>query len=405
MTKLLSVQIRPLAQIIMALTKIVITVGPAVEERETLRSLIKTGASIFRFNLKYNTHRWHSALIQKTKEAARITRQPVAILLDLPGADRKISLSTLLAENLKGLSLAAKHNADFLAISFVRNRKDIEFFKKQAKKFSLSAKILTKIETRQALENFEEILDVTAGIMIARGDLGKEIPFEEVPYYQKKIIRRCVERGKPVITATQMLESMVNNSSPTRAEVSDVANAILDYTDAVMLSAETATGKYPIGAVSVMERVCRFWEEKRPPISGFNFDFRNQTAALCYSAYQLWMSPFCQKEKVKAFIVLTEGGLTCQMLARLRPNLPIFALTQDKKLRDRLCLVYGVIPLYFEGGEGNIYRKRTPKDIEKILVEIKKTGRIKKGEKVILIYAEDWGTLGRTNILRIQEIP
>jgi pyruvate kinase len=172
-----------------------------------------------------------------------------------------------------------------------------------------------------------------------------------------------------------------------------------------MLSAETATGKYPIGAVSVMERVCRFWEEKRLPISGFNFDFPNQTAALCYSAYQLWMSPFCQKEKVKAFIVLTEGGLTCQMLARLRPNLPIFALTQNKKLRDRLCLVYGVIPLYFEGGEGNIYRKRTPQDIEKILVEIKKTGRIKKGEKIILIYAEDWGTLGRTNILRIQEIP
>ena len=389
----------------MSLTKIVATLGPAVEKRETLCLLIKTGASIFRFNLKYNTHRWHSALIQKTKEAARIIGKPVAILLDLPGLDQKISFTNFLARNLKDLSLAAKHNADFLAISFVRNRKDIEFFKKQAKKFSLSARILAKIETRQALENFEEILDSANGIMIARGDLGKEIPVEEVPYYQKKIIRRCAERGKPVITATQMLESMVNNSSPTRAEVSDVANAILDYTDALMLSAETAIGKYPVKAVSVMERVSRFWEEKRPPVSGFNFDFPNQTAALCYSAYQLWLSPFCQKEKVKAFVVLTEGGLTCQMISRLRPNLPIFALTQDKKLRDRLCLVYGVIPFYFEGGESNIYRKRTSKDTEKILVEIKKTGRIKKGEKVILIYAEDWGTLGRTNILRIQEIP
>lgn len=389
----------------MSLTKIVVTVGPAVEEKNTLCSLIKAGASIFRFNLKYNTHRWHSNLIHKTKEAAEATHRPVAILLDLPGFSRKISLPNFLAKNLRGLSLAAQHDADFLALSFVRNRKDIEFLKKQAKKFSLSARILAKIENRQALDNFEEILDSSDGIMVARGDLGKEIPFEEVPYYQKKIIKRCAEMGKPVITATEMLESMVNNPFPTRAEVSDVANAILDRTDAVMLSAETAMGKYPIKVVSVMEKVCRFWEGKRPPVSGFNFDFRHQAAAICYSAYQLWMSPFYQKEKVKAFVVLTEGGLTAQMLARLRPDLPIFVLTQDKKLRDRLCLVYGVAPLLLEEGGGNFYRKRSPEDITKILVQIKKNSRIKKGEKIIFIYAEDWGTLGRTNILRIQEVP
>jgi len=383
----------------MALTKIVATVGPATEKKETLCSLIKSGTNVFRFNLKHNTNRWHNDLIQKIKEAVKLTGQPIVILLDFPWRIRKM------AENLKGLSLAKKHDVDFLAISFVRDRRDIEFFKKQAKKLSLSAKILAKIETRQALDNFEEILDSADGIMVARGDLGKEIPFEEVPYYQKKIIKRCVERGKPVITATEMLESMINNPSPTRAEVSDVANAVLDYTDAVRLSGETATGKYPIGAVSVMEKVCRFWEEKRPPISGFNFDFPNQTAALCYSAYQLWMSPFCQKEKVKAFVVLTKGGLTGQMLARLRPNLPIFALTNDKKLKDRLCLVYGIIPLLFEERKSNFYKKKSPADIGKILVKIKKAGGIKKGEKVILIYAEDWGTLGRTNVLRIQEIP
>ena len=125
----------------MSLTKIVATLGPAVEKRETFCLLIKAGASIFRFNLKYNTHRWHSALIQKTKEAARIIGKPVAILLDLPGLDQKISFTNFLAKNLKDLSLAAKHNADFLAISFVRNRKDIEFFKKQAKKFNIFSKI------------------------------------------------------------------------------------------------------------------------------------------------------------------------------------------------------------------------------------------------------------------------
>jgi pyruvate kinase len=383
----------------MALTKIVATVGPATTKKETLCSLIKLGVSIFRFNLKHNTNRWHNDLIEKTKEASEVAGQPIAILLDFPWRIRKM------AENLNGLSLAKKHDVDFLAISFVHNSKDIEFFKKQTKKLSLSAKILAKIETRQSLKNFEEILDSADGIMISRGDLGKEIPLEEVPYYQKMIIKRCLERGKPVITATEMLESMINNPFPTRAEISDIANAVLDYTDAVMLSGETATGKYPIETVSVMEKVCRFWEKKKPPISGFSFDFPNQTAALCYSAYQLWMSPFCQKEKVKAFGVLTKSGLTCQMLARLRPNLPIFALTPDKKLKDRLCLVYGVIPLLFEERENNFYKKRSPADISKILVKIKKAGGIKKGEKVILVYAEDWGTLGKTNILRIQEIP
>ena len=380
----------------MALTKIVVTVGPTVEKVSTLCSLIKAGASVFRFNLKHNTYLWHSNCLQKTRKASKETLQPVAILLDLPEPDLK---------NLKGLLLAAKNEVDFLALSFVRSKKDITPLKNQAKKLSLSAKILAKIETSQALANFEEILDSADGIMIARGDLGREIPFEQVPYYQKKIIKRCVERGKPVITATQMLESMVDNPSPTRAEVSDVANAILDYTDAIMLSAETAVGKYPVKAVSVMAKVAHFWEEKRPAVNGFNFELTHQTAAVCYSAYQLWMSPFCQKENVRAFVVLTKKGMTAHMVSRLRPNLPILALTEDRKLRDRLCLLYGVIPLLFKGGEADLYKKRSATDIEKILAEVKKSGYVKKGEKVISLHAEDWGTLGRTNIVRIQEIP
>lgn len=385
----------------MSLTKIIATLGPASENKSVLYSLIRAGASVFRFNLKHNTSAWHDTLIQKTKEASKLTGRPVAVLLDLPDSSQKFPLS----KSLKSLSPAAKREIDFLALSFVRKKEDIELLKKQAKKLSFSAKILAKIETPQALDNFEEILDSANGIMIARGDLGKEIPFEQVPYYQKKIIKRSAEKGKPVITATEMLESMIKNSYPTRAEVSDVANAVLDYTDAVMLSAETAVGKYPIRAVSVMEKVCRFWEEKRPPVSGFNFELNHQTAALCYSAYQLWMSQFCQKHNIKAFVVLTERGLTAQMLARLKPNLPIFALTGDEKLKDRLCLVYGVTPLFFKEGKPNFYQKRNPKDIEKILVKIKNYGQIKKGKKVILLYAEDWGRLGRTNILRIQEIP
>ena len=277
--------------------------------------------------------------------------------------------------------------------------------KRKIKEFSLSAKILAKIETKEALAHFEEILNCSDGIMVARGDLGEEIPFEEVPYYQKKFIERCLELGKPVIVATQMLESMIKNPLPTRAEASDVANSILDYTDAVMLSGETALGRYPLKAVSVMEKICRFWEKKRPPVSGFNFKLIHQTSAVCYSAYQMWLSPFCQREKIRAFVLLTKKGMSAHMLSRLRPDIPILALTPDKKLRDRLSLLYGISPLIFEEGKEDFYRKRNSVDIKKILTYAKKNNQLKKGEKVILLYAEDWGTLGKTNIIRIQEVP
>ena len=478
----------------MSLTKIVVTVGPALEKTNVLVSLIKAGASVFRFNLKHSNHPWHSACIKKVEQASRITKKPVAILLDLQGPEirvgklpkegievkrgnrilfvknnssrslqnaipvsksffqgklkkgkrffidegrlefevlkrkkggllakvikggkvesqkginipgMKLSLNSLLAKDLKDLSLAAKHKIDFLALSFVRRKKDIELLRKQLKKLSLSSKILAKIETSQALENFEEILEACDGIIIARGDLGMEIPFEQVPYYQKKIIKRCAEVGKPVITATQMLESMCYNPFPTRAEVSDVANATLDYTDAVMFARETAIGKYPLKTVLVTEKICRFWEKKRPPANSFDFELNHQTASVCYSAYELWMSPFCQKEKVKAFVAVTRTGMTARMLSRLRPNLPILALTDDKKVRDQLCLLYGVTPLYFKN-RNDLYKKRSSSDVEKILNYVKRSGYVKKREKVIILYAEDWGTPGKTNIVRIQEVP
>lgn len=379
----------------MSLTKIVATVGPAVESKEALFSLVEAGASIFRLNLKHNNPQWHSQMIKKLQEIAKEIEKPLAILLDLPDPNLK---------NLVGLSLAAKYDCDFLALSLLKSRKEIEKLRKRVKSLSLSAKIIAKIETKESLKNLEEIIDSADGLMIARGDLGKEIPLEEVPYYQKKIIKSCVEKGKPVIVATEMLESMISKPLPTRAEVSDVANSVLDYTDAVMLSAETAIGKNPKEAVLMAEKICRFWEKNRPPIRDFNFEINHQTAAVCYSAYQLWLSPFCQKEKIKAFLIFTKGGMTAHMLSRLRPNIPILAYTPDKKLRDRLCLLYGILPIFLKE-KGYFYRKRSAKDIGKILFQIKKEGYVKKGDKVIFIYAEDWGKLGKTNIVRIQEIP
>lgn len=379
----------------MSLTKIVATVGPAVESKEALYSLVETGASVFRFNLKHNNSNWHSRGIRRLREITKEKKRPLAILLDFPDPDLK---------NEANLLLAAKYDVDFLALSLLESNREIEKLRKKAKLLPLAAKIIAKIETKGALKNLEEIIDSADGIMVARGDLGKEIPLEEVPYYQKKIIKSCVERGKPVIVATEMLESMIFKSLPTRAEVSDVANSVLDYTDAVMLSAETATGKHPKEAVLIMERICRFWEKNRSPIRDFNFEINHQTAAVCYSAYRLWLSPFCQREKVKAFLILTKSGMTAHMLSRLRPNLPILTFTSDKKLRDRLHLLYGVIPLLLKE-RGYFYKKRNARDIGRILLQIKREGYVKKGNKVILIYAEDWGKLGKTNIVRVQEIP
>ena len=474
----------------MLLTKIIATVGPSIEKVEDLTSLIKAGVNIFRFNLKHNSHAWHSKCIENVEKAAKLTGKPVAVLLDLQGLNirvggleggkiavkkgevvsfvkekkrpndilvsesffsahikknqkifidngeikfrvlikRKesvlakvlrggtvksyksinipgveIDLPSILSKDIKDLSLASKHEVDFLALSFVRNKKDIDLLKKYTKKFSLTAKILAKIENRDALDNFEEILEASDGIMVARGDLGIEIPLEEVPYYQKKIIKRCVEVGKPVITATQMLDSMTDNIIPSRAEVSDVANAILDYTDAVMLSQETSIGSYPKETIEAMAKISRFWEKKRPLITGFNFKLNHQTAAVCYSAYNLWMSHFCQRENVKAFIVMTETGMTARMLSRLRPNLPIIALVNDDKMKDQLCLSYGVMPLILKY-KADLHKQRGVSDIKMILDCVKKSGHIKKGDRVIMVYGEDWGTPGKTCIMRIQEV-
>jgi pyruvate kinase len=320
--------------------------------------------------------------------------------INIPDVD--IDLPSLLEKDLRDLSLASKYEVDFIALSFVRNREDVKLLKKHLKKLSLSTQIIAKIETRQALDNFEDVLDVSDGIMIARGDLGIEIPLEEVPYHQKRIIKRCAEVGKPVITATQMLDSMTSNIVPSRAEVSDVANSVIDNTDAIMLSQETAVGSYPVETVRAMERIASFWETKRLPITDFDFQLTHQTAALCRSAFNLWKSPFCKKEKIKAFVVMTETGMTARMLARFRPDLPIIALTNNRKVRDQLCLSYGVRPLVLNYND--IYKKKNSSDIQTILNRIKESGYVKKGDKVIAVYGEDWGTPGKSSILRVQEI-
>ncbi len=172
----------------MALTKIVATVGPAVESKEALYSLVESGASVFRFNLKHNLVSWHSKAIKRLQEISRETKKPLAILLDLPDPTLK---------NVSGLSLAARYDVDFLALSLLESKKEIEKLRKKIKALSLSAKIIAKIETKEALKNLKEIIDSGDGVMVARGDLGKQILLEEVPFYQKKLLKVALKKENP----------------------------------------------------------------------------------------------------------------------------------------------------------------------------------------------------------------
>lgn len=315
----------------------------------------------------------------------------------------ELDLPTLVEKDFADLSLAAKHDVDFLALSFVRRANDIKILREEINKRQIKAQIIAKIETGLALKNFSEILAETDGVMVARGDLGVELPIEQVPFYQKQIIKDCLAVGKPVITATQMLESMIDNSVPTRAEVSDVANAVYDYTDALMLSAETAAGLFPEKAVLMMKKISRFIEEKNPSPKGINYTVKHQTSVMTLAANDLLQNDFCQKERIKALVALTETGMTACMLSRLRPKLPIIALTRHQGVRDQLLLSWGVYPILLPSPE-SFYGKKDHLHIQEFVKIIKKQGWVKTGEKIILVYSEDWGTPGKTSIIRIQEV-
>ena len=234
-------------------TKIIATIGPSSKSEVVLSELIKEGASILRFNLKFNTPASHGEIIDRARKAAQERGGPVEILIDFPKASC-----------LEGVDLALKKNVDYIALSHIKNAKEVKEFKKVSTSYQLSTKVIVKIETEKALGNFSSIQNETDVIMVARGDLGKHIPIEKVPFVQKEIILACKKANKIVAVATEMLLSMVSSKEPTRAEVSDVANAVLEGSDAVMLSEETAVGKYPVESVRVMKRVIQeaeAWEK------------------------------------------------------------------------------------------------------------------------------------------------
>lgn len=319
--------------------------------------------------------------------------------INFPGFD--FDFPSLVERDFEALKMAALSDIDYIALSFVRRKNDVLMLKKLMQEYKLKSKIVVKIETAQALENLEEIIDNSDGVMVARGDLGVEVSFESVPYWQKKIINLCLKKGKFVITATQMLKSMTDSPLPTRAELSDIANAVFDGTDAVMLSEETATGKYPLEAVSIMVKSIIKSEEflKETNNNFLIYSPFDQTGFLAFGAYDLLKKLEKNQEKI-GFLVLTESGRTAEILSFYRPLVPIIALSPKKETIEKLTASYGIFGYQYIFEKSGEVSFNTLKKIINFL----KNKNILNFDKLIVLHGDYWGLVGGTSVLRLIDL-
>ena len=320
--------------------------------------------------------------------------------------DAKVRIPSLTVKDIKDLEFGIKNDVDWVAISFVQHAQDItglrQLITKYEKKYfprrlpSERTKIIAKIEKKQAVENFAGILEAADGIMVARGDLGIETPIQNIPLLQKEMIGKSLVAAKPVITATQMLDSMVRHPRPTRAEVTDVANAVIDHTDAVMLSAESATGKYPVKAVEIMSKIINDTEEssyddlalENITRGGIEID----TAVSSVAARLL------KNVGAKAVLVATISGYTARLVSRYRPEKPIIVAAETEKVRRQLALSWGVVPYVVKSC-------RTVDELITEVVKIAKRERVaKQGDRVIIIGGQPVGKAGNANLIKIHEV-
>jgi pyruvate kinase len=292
---------------------------------------------------------------------------------------------------------AVRQQPDYLALSFVSNAKDVTSVRAILSENDAAIPIIAKIERGVAVDKFDSILAISEGIMVARGDLGVDIPLEKVPLVQKEIIKKCNQAGKPVITATQMLESMVNAPRPTRAEVTDVANAIFDGTDAIMLSEETSTGKYPIQAVKMMGKIAREVEGKLPyeQILAEHGRWLEQKTdeLISYSACHT-----AQSLGAAALVAFTQSGSTAGRVSKYRPRMPILAITTDVVVVGKLMLSWGVYPFQIAG----------PSSVEELFAMgaklSKELGLAKLGDLIVITGGIPVGVAGSTNLLKVERI-
>lgn len=295
--------------------------------------------------------------------------------INLPDSEHKMDY--LSGTDKEDILFGLENDIDFIAASFVRCKEDVEKVRKILNDNNKpNIKIISKIENRQGVENIDEIISVSDGIMIARGDMGVEIPFEKLPEIQKMIIKKCHIAGKISVTATQMLESMISNPRPTRAEVSDVANAIYDGTSAIMLSGETAVGKFPIQAIRTMDIVAKSTEESINYKKRFlTVDVKNLTTtdAICHSACTCAIDL-----EAKCIIAVTKSGHSARMVSKFKPPYPIIAPTSDKDIYHKLSLVWGVIPIVTE-------LKSTTADLFKCAIKKTKEAKLINTDDLIVI--------------------
>ena len=451
-------------------TKIVCTLGPAVDDYKTLAKLCKAGMNVARFNFSHGDYEEQGKRIETFKSVREDLELPIPMMLDTKGPEIRIGkfenneiylnegdtftlmyeeclgneskvyvnypklhedvnigskilvndglielevleiidknivckvlnggkLSNKKSINVPGLSLqlpllserdkndiifGVEQGFDIIAVSFVRKPEDILAIREVLKEHNAEdIKIISKIENNEGVENFDKILEVSDGIMVARGDLSVEIPMQKVPMLQKEFIKKCMDAAKPVIVATQMLESMVNNPRPTRAEVSDIANAILDGTSAIMLSGETASGKYPVECVSTMGKVAESIELEMDHWQRLNNKTRSGDLvgvkhdliighALCEVAMQT---------EAKAIFSLSAHGNTPKALSSFRPNCDIIAFTPEVKTARQMSLIWGVIPIFIEKTEN-------PTDMMLKAIEIaKEESYVKEGDTAVI---------------------
>ncbi|HHX02868.1 MAG TPA: pyruvate kinase [Tissierellia bacterium] len=466
-------------------TKIVCTLGPASEDKDTIREMILAGMDVARLNFSHGTHDDHLAKIQIIKELRKELGLPVAILLDtkgpeirlgkvepgcfvhegdsfvltpqptmgckgkvtityaglhndiqvgdriliddglitllvtsidgeeihtlvehggevksqkgvnIPGA--RISLPALTEQDLIDLKFGVAQEVDFIAASFIRTAQDVLDIRKVLEEFGdPQVQIISKIENRQGYENLESILQVSDGIMVARGDLGVEMPIEEIPVAQKIMIRESNQAAKPVITATQMLESMVRNPTPTRAEATDVANAIYDGTDAVMLSAESAAGKYPVESVRMLASIAHATEETLKKNVPLKFPPQSHDS-VTYAVSEATVETAHKLEAV-AIITPTTSGFTARKVAMFRPNCPIYAATTRERVRRRLNLVRGVLPVMMNDviGTDALYKELVRAGTD--------GGFLSPGDLVVLTAGIPIGVSGTTNLMKVHVV-
>ncbi|OAQ51842.1 hypothetical protein HTG_15780 [Natrinema mahii] len=446
--------------------KIVCTLGPASNDRDTIRALAEAGMSVARLNASHGSREDRAALIDRVRAVDEERTEPVAVMLDMQGPEIRtaplpegetvtletgseirfvegetatpetvgLSLSidavtpgdrillddglieTTVLENegegirarvdtggdlggrkgvnvpgveldldvvtdsdRRDLELAAEKEVDFVAASFVRDADDVYEVDEVLEAAGADIPVIAKIERAGAVDNLDEIIDAAYGVMVARGDLGVECPMEDVPMIQKRIIRTCREAGRPVITATEMLDSMVTARRPTRAEASDVANAVLDGTDAVMLSAETAIGDHPVAVVDAMDSIVREVEgsaehaellEQRVPAAG-----EARTDALARSARFL-----ARDIDADAVVAATESGYTALKTAKYRPGVPVVASTPSQAVRRQLALTWGVTPLY-----ANVSGQGAGAVVEKAVQAALNAGVAESGDTVVVL--------------------